>query len=78
MKRNDFVNRAAWRTAMAQQRIKDRKRIDDLRESVADDMTTRILHPTKGFRRIAGRRVEAQAKLPFFVVRWAQIAAAVQ
>lgn len=72
------LNRAGRRTAASIKRRADRKRIDDLRERVLDDLTTFTLHPTKGFRRIAGRRLEAQAKMPFFAIRWSQIAAVVR
>lgn len=71
-------NRAAHRARLSQQRRAAKPRIDDLRESVDDDLNTTTLHPTKGFRRISGRRIEAQAKLPFFTARWAQIAACVR
>ena len=35
----------------------------DARETVAEDGTTITLHPTKGFRRISGKRVMARAKM---------------
>lgn len=76
--RSEYVNRLAWRTARAQERTAAKPRIDDLRETVDDDLSTTTIHPTKGFRRISGRRIEAQAKLPFFTARWAQIAACVR
>lgn len=72
------LNRAQRRAAASVKRRAERKRIDDLRERVEDDLTSYTLHPTKGFRRVSGRRAEAQAKIPFFMVRWAQIAAAVR
>jgi hypothetical protein len=34
--------------------------VTDQRETVADDLTTIILHPTKGFRRISGKRIRAR------------------
>jgi hypothetical protein len=76
--RSEYPNRAAWRTARSQERRAAKTRIDDLRERVEDDLTTYTIHPTKGFRRISGRRIEAQAKIPFFTARWAQIAAVVR
>lgn len=78
MQRSSFVNRLAWRTARSQQRIKDRRRIDDARECVDDDLNTTTIHPTKGFRRISGKRIEAQAKMPAFIARWAMIGAVVR
>lgn len=47
-------------------------------ERVDDDLNVTTLHPTKGFRRISGKRVEAQAKMPAFAAKWAQIGAAVR
>jgi hypothetical protein len=35
----------------------------DAREVVQRDFTTTTLHPTKGFRRVSGKRVIAQARI---------------
>ena len=53
------LNRAQRRAAASVKRRAERKRIDDLRERVEDDLTSYTLHPTKGWRRIAGRRITA-------------------
>lgn len=71
-------NRAAHRARLSRERRAARKRIDDLRERIEDDLTTITLHPTKGFRRVSGKRVEAQAKLPRFILQWSKIGAAVR
>jgi hypothetical protein len=53
-----FNNRAGLRAARSYARKNRVRPISDAREGVADDLTTTILHPTKGFRRISGKRVE--------------------
>lgn len=42
----------------------------DARERVEEDLTTVTLHPTKGFRRVCGRRVEAQASMNRWRALW--------
>jgi hypothetical protein len=65
-------NRAQRRAAMSQQRryMRSLTHTHDARECVNDDLTTVTLHPTKGFRRLCGRRVQAQADLPKWQFMW--------
>lgn len=63
-------NRAAHRARLSQQRTAAKPRIDDARERVLDDLTTFTLHPTKGFRRISGRRIEAIDAMPKWRIMW--------
>jgi len=56
-------NRAMHRARLSRQRRVERKGKYDTRTGVADDLTTTTLHPTKGFRRISGKRVEARFML---------------
>lgn len=58
-------NRAGRRALASRKRRNDRVRKDDLRESVAADLTVITYHPTKGRRRIAGKRIEAQDRIPY-------------
>lgn len=55
-----YENRHARRARQALERRASRRRFVDTREGVANDLTTITLHPTKGFRRISGRRILAQ------------------
>ena len=56
-------NRAGRRAARSYARRNRVRSISDAREMVADDLTTTVLHPTKGFRRISGKRIEAQERM---------------
>lgn len=56
-------NRAQHRARLSRERREDRTRKDDLRECVTADLTTYTIHPTKGFRRISGKRAEANDRM---------------
>lgn len=56
-------NRAAHRARLSRERRDAKSRKYDTRTGVADDLTTTTLHPTKGFRRISGKRAEANDRM---------------
>lgn len=61
--RRDDENRAQHRARLSRDRIAAKKRRPHYYEGVADDLTTTTFHPTKGLRRISGKRAEANDRM---------------